>query len=62
MTDKLQPLTPATLTLENKFYSLPSHVGVEGEKDTLHYRGYPIEELAKNSRFAEATYLLFHGE
>jgi citrate synthase len=62
MTDKLQLLTPATLTLEDKSYSLPIHVGVEGEKCILHSRGYPIEELAENSRFTETAYLLLHGE
>jgi len=32
MTDKLKLLTPATLTLENKSCSLPTYIGVEGEK------------------------------
>ena len=30
--DKLKLLTPATLTLEDKSYSLPTYSGVEGEK------------------------------
>lgn len=32
MSDKLKLLTPATLTLENKSYTLPTYIGVEGEK------------------------------
>ncbi|MDP3007575.1 MAG: citrate synthase [Methylococcales bacterium] len=32
MSDKLKLLTPATLTLEDKTYSLPTYMGVEGEK------------------------------
>lgn len=99
MTDKLKTLNPATLTLEDKTYSLPVYMGVEGEKaiditklrnqtgyvtlddgygntgacesaityidgekGILRYRGYPIEELAENSRFTEVAYLLLHGE
>lgn len=98
MSDKVQALTPATLTLEDKTYTLPTFVGVEGEKaidisklrsqtgyitldegygntgccesaityidgekGILRYRGYPIEELAENSRFTEVSYLLLHG-
>ncbi len=99
MTDKLKPLAPATLTLDNKDYSLPTMIGVEGEKaidisklrsqsqyvtmddgygntascqsaityidgeaGILRYRGYPIEELAEQSRFVEVAYLLLNGE
>ena len=28
----------------------------------LHYRGYDIVELAKNSTFEEVAYLLIHGD
>lgn len=35
---------------------------IDGEKGILRYRGYPIEELAENSRFTEVAYLLLHGE
>ena len=35
---------------------------IDGEKGILRYRGYPIEELAENSRFTEVSYLLLHGE
>jgi citrate synthase len=99
MSDLLKPLTPATLTLENNTYTLPTYIGVEGEravditklrsqtgyitlddgygntgacesaityidgeKGILRYRGYPIEELAENSRFTEVAYLLLYGE
>jgi len=99
MSDLLKPLTPATLTLENNTYTLPTYIGIEGEravditklrsqtgyitlddgygntgacesaityidgeKGILRYRGYPIEELAENSRFTEVAYLLLYGE
>ena len=32
MTEPLQSLSPAALTLENKTYALPTYEGVEGEK------------------------------
>ena len=35
---------------------------VDGDSGVLLYRGYPIEELASNSSFAEVAYLLMHGE
>jgi citrate synthase len=35
---------------------------IDGEKGILRYRGYPIEELAENSRFIEVAYLLLNGE
>jgi citrate synthase len=35
---------------------------IDGEKGILRYRGYPIEELAKNTSFLEVAYLLLHGE
>jgi citrate synthase len=35
---------------------------VNGEAGELHYRGYPIEQLAAHSSFLEVSYLLFHGE
>jgi len=37
-----------------------SYVG--GEEGVLHYRGYPIEELAEHSTFLEVAYLLQYGE
>ncbi len=35
---------------------------IDGEAGTLLYRGYPIEQLAKQSSFIEVAYLLLHGE
>jgi citrate synthase len=35
---------------------------IDGDKGVLLYRGYPIEQLAKNSTFLEVTYLLMYGE
>ncbi len=33
---------------------------LDGPKGKLYYRGYPIEELARNSDFEEVTYLLLY--
>ncbi len=35
---------------------------IDGEAGTLHYRGYPIEQLAENSTYLEVAYLLIYGE
>jgi citrate synthase len=35
---------------------------IDGERGTLRYRGYAIEELAENSTFLEVAHLLIHGE
>ena len=35
---------------------------IDGDAGILRYRGYPIEELAKNSTFVETSYLLMYGE
>ena len=35
---------------------------LDGEKGILHYRGYPIEELAEKANFLEVAYLLIFGE
>jgi len=35
---------------------------LDGEKGVLHYRGYPIEQLAEKSTFIEVAYLLIYGE
>ena len=35
---------------------------LDGEKGILHYRGYPIEELAAKASFIETSYLLIYGE
>ncbi|KXN72308.1 citrate synthase [Conidiobolus coronatus NRRL 28638] len=35
---------------------------IDGDKGILHYRGYPIEELAEKSSFLEVAYLLIYGD
>ncbi|MCP3963142.1 MAG: citrate synthase [bacterium] len=35
---------------------------INGEKGILRYRGYPIEQLAKQASFSEVCYLLIYGE
>jgi len=35
---------------------------IDGEQGVLMYRGYPVEQLAKQSSFLEVSYLLLHGE
>jgi citrate synthase len=35
---------------------------LDGENGILHYRGYPIEQLAEKSTFMEVAYLLIFGE
>jgi len=35
---------------------------IDGEKGILRYRGYPIEQLAEHSNYAEVAYLLIFGE
>ena len=35
---------------------------LDGEAGILRYRGYPIDQLAKNSDFIETSYLLIYGE
>lgn len=35
---------------------------LDGEQGILHYRGYPIEQLAEKSTFLEVAYLLIYGE
>jgi citrate synthase len=35
---------------------------IDGKAGELRYRGYSIHDLAENSTFEEACYLLFHGE
>jgi len=35
---------------------------LDGENGILHYRGYPIEQLAERSNFLEVAYLLIFGE
>ena len=35
---------------------------IDGEKGILHYRGYPIEQLAEKSTYLEVAYLLINGK
>ena len=35
---------------------------IDGDKGVLLYRGYPVEQLAKHSRFIEVAYLLLYGD
>jgi citrate synthase len=35
---------------------------IDGERGILHYRGYPIEQLAEESDYLETAYLVIHGE
>ncbi|WJL95941.1 citrate synthase [Microbacterium sp. ET2] len=35
---------------------------IDGDKGILRYRGYPIEQLAKNSTYLEVAWLLIYGE
>jgi len=35
---------------------------IDGEKGTLRYCGYPIEEIAENCDYIETSYLLIYGE
>ncbi len=35
---------------------------IDGKEGVLLYRGYPIEQLAKQSTFLEVAYLLLHGD
>ncbi len=35
---------------------------IDGDRGILHYRGYPIEQLAEHSSFLEVAYLIIHGE
>src|SRR5690606_6104520 len=35
---------------------------LDGEQGILHYRGYPIEQLAEQSTFLEVAYLLIYGD
>jgi len=35
---------------------------IDGDAGILRYRGYPIDQLAKQSTFMETSYLLIHGE
>jgi len=54
--------TTGYITLDNGYGNTGSCESritfIDGEKGILRYRGYPIEELAKGSTFAETAYLI----
>jgi citrate synthase len=54
------------ITLDNGFMNTAACESaityVDGEQGMLLYRGYPIEELARDSTFLEVAYLLLYGE
>src|SRR5688500_3221513 len=35
---------------------------IDGDKGILHYRGYPIEDIAESATYLEIAYLLLNGE
>ncbi len=53
-------------TFDPAFFSTSSCTSnitfIDGDAGLLYYRGYPIEQLAKNSDFSEVCYLLLNGE
>ncbi len=53
-------------TFDPAFFSTASCTSeitfIDGEEGLLYYRGYPIEQLAKNSDFLEVCYLLLNGD
>jgi citrate synthase len=54
------------ITLDESFGNTGSCISnitfIDGEKGILRYRGIPIEQLAENSTFVEAAYLLIWGK
>ena len=57
---------PALITLDEGYVNTGSTLSaitfLDGEQGILRYRGYPIEELARNCDFVEVAYLLIYGE
>src|SRR5690606_26425486 len=53
-------------TIDNGFVNTASTKSaityIDGDASILRYRGYPIEELAKNSTYLEVAWLLIYGE
>ncbi|MEJ2216942.1 MAG: citrate/2-methylcitrate synthase, partial [Gemmatimonadota bacterium] len=47
---------------KNTANSKSSITFIDGERGILHYRGYPIDELAEKSSFLEVAYLSLFGE
>ncbi|HEY2204787.1 MAG TPA: citrate synthase [Pseudonocardia sp.] len=62
---KLLPTT-GLVTLDNGFGNTAACASqityIDGDAGILRYRGYPIDQLAENSTFAEVSYLLIYGE
>ncbi len=58
--------TLGVFTYDPAFFSTASCMSeitfIDGDAGLLYYRGYPIEQLAKNSDFIEVCYLLLNGE
>jgi citrate synthase len=54
------------ITLDTGYKNTGSTVSqitfLDGEKGILHYRGYPIEQLAEKASFLEVAYLLIYGD
>jgi citrate synthase len=54
------------ITLDEGFVNTGSTTSaityLDGENGVLRYRGYPIEQLAKNCDFVECSYLLIYGK
>jgi citrate synthase len=54
------------ITLDESYVNTGSCISnitfIDGEKGILRYRGIPIEQLAENSTFVEAAYLLIWGK
>lgn len=49
-------------SFSNTAFCRSSVTYIDGGKGILHYRGYPIEQLAENASFLEVAYLLLKGE
>ncbi|MDQ2709907.1 MAG: citrate synthase [Actinomycetota bacterium] len=62
---KMLPNT-GLVTLDNGFGNTAACASkityIDGDAGILRYRGYPIEQLAAHSTFAETSYLLIYGE
>ena len=48
--------------LDGVYVSESTICKVDGAQGRLYYRGYPIEDIAKNSSYEEASYLLLNGK
>ncbi len=58
--------TTGYITLDSGYKNTGATVSkitfLDGEKGILHYRGYPIEQLAEKASFLEVAYLLIYGD